>query len=80
MGHQIACRDFVEIGYLAGNLALVAYAPDAAVSLVALWVGAREFVVGDDLVVPIGDIEAAVRSEFHIYGTEPIVFRFEQIG
>ena len=47
----------------AAGMGAVADAPDAAVFLVASGVVAGDFVVGDDAVVPVGDVETAVGAE-----------------
>jgi hypothetical protein len=58
----------------------VLHAPDAAAGFVALGMGARDFVVRNDLVVPIDDVEAAVGAERDGDGTKPFVARLDEIA
>ena len=46
-------------------------APDAAALAVALGVVERHFVVADDAVVEVGDVERAVGAELDVDGPEP---------
>ena len=55
---------------LANRLRGVPDSPDPAADAIAIGMGPRHLVVGDDLVVPIHDIEAAVGAELEGDGAE----------
>ena len=59
----------LQADLLAANnvLAHVPDPPYSAVGLVALRVAGRHFVVRDDLVVPVGDIQTSVRAELDVH-------------
>ena len=58
---------------------LVLHAPDSAALLVAIGVIPRHFVVGDDLVVPVDNVQAAVRPQPHGHRAKPLVARLHKI-
>ena len=70
----------VEVRDSALGMCFWANTPDAAVGFVTVWVGGWQFVVGDDFVIPVGDVEAAVRAELDVDGSEPIVFGGQEVG
>ena len=72
--------NLVEVRDSALGVCFGANAPDAAVGFVTVWVGGWQFVVGDDFVIPVGDVEAAVRAELDINRAEPIVFGGQEVG
>ena len=74
---EVRIRSLENIGDRVGFLADVTDSPDATVGLVAGGIGARDFVVRDDFIIPVGNVEAAIGTEFHIDGAEPIVIAFE---
>ena len=58
---------------------LVNDAPDAPARAVASGMRERHFVVPDDLVVEVGDVERAIRTELRIDGAEPRIVRRHEI-
>ncbi len=48
-------------------------APDAAMGFVAVWIRGGNFVVGNYLIIPIGNVEAAVGAKFNVHRAEPII-------
>ena len=60
---QFFRRHFRHVQHARRRLAAVPHAPDAPALFVAARMIARDFVVRDDAVVPVGDVEAAVRAE-----------------
>ena len=71
---------FGEVGHADGFLLLMFDAPDAAADFVAVGMGARHFVVADDLVVPVDNVHTAVRAKSHGDGTEPRVVAGHEIA
>ena len=68
-----------EVRHLEPFLILVFDAPDAAAELVAIRMGARHFVMADDLVIPIHDIHASVRPKGEGDGAEPRIVAGEEV-
>jgi len=62
------------------RLGIVSDAPDPAAQLVPFGVGPGDFVVGDDLIVPVDDVEAAIGSEREGDGTEPGIAAEDEVG
>ncbi len=54
--------------------------PDPAPGFVAVGMIPRHFIVGDDLIVPIDDVEASIRSEMDRDGTKPFIAGSHQVG
>ena len=77
MFDEVRVRSLENIGDRSGLLADVADSPDATVGLVAGGIGARDFVVRDNFIIPVGNVETAIGAELHIDGTEPIVIALE---
>ena len=48
-------------------------APDTAVGFIAIRVGGGNFVVGNNFVIPVGDVEEAVGAELDVDRAEPVV-------
>ena len=69
---EIECRDF--------RLVAMTHAPDASAHLVAFGMIPRHFVVRNDLVVPIDNVEAAVGTEMDGHGAEPFVGAADEVG
>lgn len=55
-------------------------APDAAAFAIAAGVVEGDFVVADDAVVEVGDVERAVRGDAEVDGAEPWVCAGEEVG
>src|SRR5207248_3180356 len=53
-------------------------APDSAVGVIAAGIAEIDLVVLDDEVVPVCDVERAVRADLNIYGAEFLVLRRDQ--
>jgi hypothetical protein len=58
----------------------VTHAPDATAGFVAVRVRAGDFVVGDDFVVPIDDVERAIGAEVDRDGAKPLVGGCNKVG
>ena len=56
------------------------HTPNAAARLVAIRMIAGDFVVGDDFVVPIYNVETTIWPEMDRDGTEPLVGTENEIG
>ena len=54
--------------------------PDAAAGFVTALVVEGDFVVADDLVVEVGDVEGVVGAELEIDGAEPGVIAGDEVG
>ena len=80
MGDEGAVVEFGEVGRRDARLITVTDAPDAAAGFVAVGVRARDFVVRNDFVIPIDDVERAVGAEMHRDRAEPLVVGREKIG
>ena len=83
VGRDFLRRKFGEVGWGGVLLAVMADAPDTSALFVAVGMTTRDLVVGNDFVIPIDDIEAAVgaevgrdRAERLVTGEEKIVLLF----
>ena len=63
---QFGSCNLVEVRDSALGVSFGANAPNTAMGLVTVWVGGWQFVVGNDFVIPVGDVEAAVRAELDV--------------
>ena len=79
MSDEFGVSGFHHVGYLSGSLADVADSPNTTVGFITGRVTAGNLVMRNDFVIPISDVEAAIRAEFHVYGAEPVVFTDEEI-
>ena len=80
LGDEGAVVEAGEVGWCDARLIAVADAPDAAAGFVAVGVRARNLVVRNDFVIPVDDIERAVRAKMHRDGAEPFVGGGEEVG
>ena len=78
-GDQVGGRELGVIGYGWRDEALRLDAPDATRLLIAIGVIAGDFVVADDLVIPVDDVEAAVGTHGHGDRTEERVLAGDEI-
>ena len=70
---QITIREFPRVPFLH-------HAPNASTTPVPSRMIQRDFVVTNDAVVEVGDVEGAVRAELEIDGVEPEVVAGEEVG
>ena len=61
------------------GLAIISDAPDAAAGAVASRMFERHFVMADDAIVEISDIERAVGTELNVHGAEPGIIAGEEV-
>ena len=80
LGDEGAVVEFGEVGRRDARLVAVTDAPDAAAGFVPVGMRARDFVVRDNFVIPIHDVERAVGAEVHRDRAEPFVGGCEKIG
>ncbi len=59
-----------ELGSLDEWAVFGGHAPDSAMSFVAIWMAEARLVVADNRVVPVGNVERAVRTKLHIDRTK----------
>ena len=78
-GEEFVAGELCKIGDGERGLVFVFHAPDAAALLVALGVVARDFVVRDDFIVPVHDVEAAVGAEPERHGAEHLVAGLNEV-
>src|ERR1041385_1462386 len=76
---QIATSHFLQIGHLKRSLLLMAHPPNASACFVAFRVISRHFIVRNDFVVPIHNVEAAVRAEMNRYRAKHCVAGLDKI-
>ena len=80
MGDEGAVVEAGEVGWRDARLIAVADAPDAAAGFVAVGVRARNFVVRNDFVIPIDNVERAIGTEMHRDRAEPFVGGRQEVG
>ncbi len=78
-GDQVGGRELGVIGYGWRDEALRLDAPDATRLLIAIGVIAGDFVVADDLVIPVDDVEAAIGPHRHRDRAEERVLAGDEI-
>ena len=78
-GDQVGRRELGVIGHGLRHEALRFDAPDTARLLVAIGVVTGDFVVTDDLIIPVDDVKAAIRTHRHGNRTEERVFTGDEV-
>ena len=73
MGHQLLFWKFGEIRNRESFLFLPLQPPDATALFITVGVIAGDFVVADNFVIPIDNINRAIRSEGHAHWAEPFI-------
>src|ERR1044071_6361205 len=76
---ELAGADPGEILHFDPALPLMPDAPDSSPCLVTLRMISRHLVVRNDFVIPIDDIETAIRSEMNRHRTEHRVVRLNEV-
>ena len=81
MRQQIVVRRRVKIRHAhSRRLRFMTHPPDASAAFVAIGMVARHFIVRNDLVVPVHDVEAAIGAELNRDRPKPRVAALDEIG